>query len=151
MRVVDEDDDGAALGEGGQQAQRRGADREPLAGHAGRQRERARERGRLRLRKLVDEDQRGPQQLEQRRERDLRLGLDAAGAQHLHPTRALGHILEQRRLADAGLADERERRTRTVARLRERALDGLALAVAPHQHAASLAPTRGAPVARAGT
>ena len=86
------------------------------------ERERALERERVRLGDLVEHRQRRAQQLEQRGERDLRLGLDAARAQHPHPGRSLGRVVEQNRLADPRLSHQRERRARRpTARSRARA------------------------------
>ena len=119
--VVDQHRDRPLLGVGGEQAERRRADREALLGAGRPERERALERDRLRLRDPVEHPERRAQQLEQRRERDLRLGLDPAGAQQLHPARSARGVLEQRGLADPRLADERQRRARRPAARRSSA------------------------------
>ena len=56
----------------------------------------------------VERGQRRAQQLGEPGERNLGLRLDPARAQHPHPVGLRRRVLEQRRLADAGLADERE-------------------------------------------
>ena len=48
-------------------------------------------------------------QLVQPRERELHLGLDADRVEHPAARRPLGHVLQQRRLADARLAAQHER------------------------------------------
>ena len=73
LGVVDQHGDRALLGVGGEQAERRRADREALLRPGRPERERALERERLRLRDAVEHPERRAQQLEQRRERDLRL------------------------------------------------------------------------------
>ena len=71
--VVDQHSDCALLGVSGEQAERRRVDRKPLLGPGRPERERALERECLRLRDAVDHPERRAQQLEQRRERNLRL------------------------------------------------------------------------------
>ena len=88
--------------------------------------------------------ERRAQQLEQGRERDLRLGLDAPRPQQLHPGGVPGGVIEQRGLADPRLADQRQHR----AVARPRALQGCShlapLTLATNQHAADSG-TRDAP------
>ena len=63
------------------------------------------------------------------------------------PSAALGRVLEQRRLPDPGLADEREHAAAAVPRLRKQAVDRQPLLVAAEQHAPIL--TSRAPLMRA--
>ena len=81
MQVIHHHGDGAVLGEAADQAEHRGADREPVASVAPRpdrgQRERRRERIRLRARDARQRVQRGTQQLQEHRERDLALRLES--------------------------------------------------------------------------
>jgi hypothetical protein len=69
------------LGVGRKQAEHRGAHREPLLRRTGPQRQRGLQRGRLGPRDLPKHGQRGPDQLKQGSEGDLRLRLDAARTQ----------------------------------------------------------------------
>jgi hypothetical protein len=133
--VVDQHRDRLLIGERGQQAQRRRPDREPVIRDAGLQRQRRGQRRSLRLGNLVQAAQRGPDQLEQRAERHLRLLLDAAGAQQPHPARLPGGVAEQRRLADPRFPREREQRAGARSRQGERLLD-LPPLLLPPQHAA---------------
>ena len=71
-----------------EQAQRRRADREPVLRGRRPQRERAFERGPLRLRDLLEGAERRTEQLEQARERDPRLRLDPARTQDAHARRS---------------------------------------------------------------
>ena len=83
MRVVDEHERRRRLGLRREQAERRGADREPLAHRARTERERAFERRCLRRRNPVEQPERGAEELEQPRERDVRLRVDPPGAEDL--------------------------------------------------------------------
>ena len=109
VQVVDDDGDRPVLGVPADQAQHRRADREPVApvgaadgaGSASA----ADERVRLHRGDAVERAQRGPQQLQQRGERDLALGLEPGRAQHAACRPApLDGVVEQGGLADAGLA-----------------------------------------------
>ena len=134
VRVVDEQRERRLLGVGGEQAQRRGADREAVARGRRAERERAPERGRLRPGDPVERAERRAQQLGEPRERDLGLRLDAARAQHAHPPGLPGRVLEQRGLADPGLADEREHAALAVPRLGQEPVERQPLLVAAEQH-----------------
>ena len=112
MGIVEQHCNRSALGVSGEQTERRGADREPLLSRPGSQRERTLQRDRLRLRDVLKQPQGRADQLEQRRERNLRFRLDPARAQQLHADGPLGGVVEQRCLADPGLAYQRERRAR---------------------------------------
>ena len=83
MSVVDEHERRRRLGLRREQAERRGADREPLAHRARTERERAFERRCLRRRNPVEQPERGAEELEQPRERDVRLRVDPPGAEDL--------------------------------------------------------------------
>ena len=67
-----------------------------------------------------------------RRERQLRLGLDTGQSHDPHTIRG-GHVVEQRRLADAGLADEHERAAHAVARRRHECVERVPLGCAAEQ------------------
>ena len=92
------------------------------------------------LRDSIQHDERRPQQLEQRPERDLGLGLDAAGTQDLHVPGLSGGVVEEHRLADPRLADEGKRGAQARARPDERVIDGSPLFLAPQQHGPILGP-----------
>ena len=67
-------------------------------------------------------------------ERQLVLGLDPDAAQDLHVGRALGGVAEQRRLADARLAAQHERRAALVACALQQRIEGAPLGLTPHEH-----------------
>ena len=138
VRVVDEAQHRPLLGELGQQRQAGGVDEEALLAPAVREPERGPQRGGLRRGQAIDEAQRGAQQLLQRRERQLGLRLHPARAQHVHVARAGARVLEQDRLADAGLAAQRERSAPRVAGRVEQCADEGALSVPPEQHGPTL-------------
>jgi hypothetical protein len=73
---------------------------------AGTERQRPLQRVRLGLGDLLEHDQGGPQELKQRGERDLGLGLDAPRPEHSHAPGQLGGVIEQRRLANSRLTQE---------------------------------------------
>jgi hypothetical protein len=150
VRVVDEHGHRLLLGVRGEQAERRRADREPVAGARRAEGERALERRRLRLRDPVEAGQRRPEQLVQPGERDLRLRRDPAGTQQAHPRRPRRRVLEQRGLADPRLADERQHAAASLARVSEQALQRVLLRVATEEHTSILGPgPGGAPEATA--
>src|SRR5205814_517088 len=116
---------------------------EPVLRIGGAEGERARKRLRLRRRDALDRRQRRTHQLGEARERNLRLRLDPACAQDPHSGRLPDGVLEQRGLADPGLAHERERPAAACARLVEEAVEREPLFLAAEQHGAIL--TRGDP------
>jgi len=85
-------------------------------------------------RQLVDLAQCRSEQLVQRRKRELRLGLDTAGAQQVHVGGALSGVLEQRRLPDARVAAQDERAASGGACGLEQAADRVALIIPPVEH-----------------
>src|SRR5207302_873838 len=129
MGVVYEHESGPGLGMCRKQAERRRADREPLAHRARAERERAFERRGLRRRDPLEQAERGAQELEQTGERDVRLRVDPPSPEHPKPRRLLFRVFEERRLADPGLADEREDGTTAGARGRQDAVELLPLAL----------------------
>ena len=155
VRVVDEQQRRRLLGVCREQAERRRSNREAVAGATGAQRERDLERRRLRRGDAREQPQRRAYQLEQRRERDACLGLDAARPQHAQSGGVLLGVTEQRRLADAGLADEREHRAVPRTGGREQSVELPPLWITPEQHALILGPlirgARGALTTRWGT
>ena len=138
VSIVDEHGDRGLLGVRRQQAERRRTHREALLGQPGTQRQGSLERHRLRPGNPIERDQGRAQQLEQRRERDLRFGLDPPRSQDPHAGAggSIGGIVEQHGLADARLAHQRERCARARPRLPEDAVYLLALALTPQQHRA---------------
>ncbi len=138
MGIVDEHHHRALLGKGRQQAERRGADRKPVLLATRTQRERGLERHRLRPRNPPHCAQGRAKELEQRPERDLRLRLDPARAQQPHPGRALGGVVQQRRLADPGVAAERQHGAGARSRPLESKLDVPLLLEPTEQHSAIL-------------
>ena len=134
MPIVDQEHDRPVIGVGRQQAEGRGSDRETIAGTGRAERQRAGERPGLGLRQVVDGDKGGAQQLGQPRERHPRLGLDPARLQQPHARRRAGGVLEQRGLADAGLADHRQHAAAPVSGLGQQPIDRELLLFAPKQH-----------------
>ena len=102
------------------------------------QRERGGQRVRLDRRDAVEGAERRPKQLQQHPERDLALGLEPGRAQDAHLVEAGDGVVEQRGLADAGLADEREHAARSQASRGHEPIDRLLLGLPTHQHAPSL-------------
>ena len=136
--VVDEAQDRLLLGELGQQRQRTGVDEEALLPAAVREPERGPQRGGLRCGQPVEVAQRRAQKLLQRGERQLGLRLDPARGEHVHVARAGARVLEQDRLADTGLAAQRQRSAPRVAGRVEQCADEGALSVPPKQHRPTL-------------
>ncbi len=75
------------------------------------------------------------QQLVQAGERKLRLRLDPGGPQHPQAGGVLGRVVEQGRLADAGLAAEHERRAGAGTGIVEQGADPRPFRLPAHQHA----------------
>jgi hypothetical protein len=75
----------------------------------------------------------GRKHLMQRRERQLHLGFDPHGACDLQVRRGLDGVLQQRRLADAGLASHDQRVALALAKGREHIVEPRALDTAPAQ------------------
>ena len=138
VRVVDEAQHRPLLGQLGEQRQAAGVDEEALLAAAVGEPERGAERRRLRRRQPVEISEPGPQQLVQRRERELGLGLHPARVEHVHVARAGARVVEQDRLADARLAAQRQRAAPRVAGRVEQCADEGALSVPPKQHRPTL-------------
>ena len=135
VRVVHEQEHRRLLRVRGEEAECRRADREPLGTRARPQRESALESGCLRRRDPPEQAERGPQELEQAGERHVRFRVDAARAQELQPRSVLRRVLEQRRLADPRLADERQHGAAAGTRARQDAVELLPLSLTAEQHA----------------
>jgi hypothetical protein len=106
LSLVDQPQHRPVLGRLGQQAEHRHRDQEPvlrLLPTRGAEAEGATEGLRLRPGQAPDQLQQRAEQLVQGGEGQLGLGLDPAGPQHGHPVGPPGGMVEQRRLADAGL------------------------------------------------
>jgi len=108
VRVVDQAEHGAALGQIGEQRQARREGEEALVGRTLLETERPAERGCLRWRELPEMCKGRPHELVERGEWQLGFRLDAACRQHVHAARAVAGILEEGRLPDAGLAAQHE-------------------------------------------
>ncbi len=106
MRVVDQTKHRALLGQLREEREAGGEDEESFAGYAIVEAERASQRPLLRVRKLVQVLESRAQELMERGEWKLGLGLDAACAQDVHVERALTRIYEEGGLADPGLASD---------------------------------------------
>ncbi|GAA2989672.1 hypothetical protein GCM10010519_24300 [Streptomyces lactacystinicus] len=99
----------------GQQRQRGQADQIAVGRRPGDHAERRGERLALRIRQRVEAGQERAQQPVQGREAQLRLGLHPGRTDHPQVRRGLGQVVEQPGLADAGLADQDQRRAHAVA------------------------------------
>ena len=118
LRVVHDADQRPLLRDVGQQAQDRQADEEPIRRVAVAQTERGAERVALRAGKALEAIQERRAQLLQPRERELHLRLDPGRPGDAAPGRVLHQILQQRALADPGLAAQHQRPARTRAHAR---------------------------------
>ena len=134
MRVIDHHQHRPSLARGGQQIERRRPDRKALMVPAPAETERAAQRLRLRRRKLTDHVKQWTADVEQSRELELGLRLDPDRPHHRHPLGAPNRIVQQRRLADPGLADRHHHIGRARARSLEQQVDARALAVTADEH-----------------
>ena len=107
--VVDEHGQRLPLGGVREQGQRTRVGREAAVWGRGRQSQRAGQRVALRRRQAIEALQEGLQHRPQAGKGQLRLGLDATRAEDHHPRRSSPGVVEERGLADAGLADHDER------------------------------------------
>ena len=121
---------------GSEEAQRRGADVEPARALCLGERQRAAQRIRLDRRQLRQPVEQGSQELVQARVRELRLGLDAERAHDLGIAGLRDGVLEQRALADPGVAADDERAAPAAPRLLEHPIDPSALALTADEHVA---------------
>ena len=146
LQVVGERDHRLALGRRGEQAQHPGGDGEAVGHRRGLERERAAERLRLHGRDLAAQVEQRREQLRQRGERQVRLGLEPAGAQDPQAGRALGGVAQQRRLAHPGLAMDEQGGAAPVARRLDHAPEPSALVIPSDQQVSrSLCLRRGLP------
>ena len=134
LGVVDEHDDGPLLGDRAEHAEGGRADQVPLRRRVVGEPERRAQRGGLRARQPLDRVQHRPQQLVQPGPRELELGVDPARAQHERAAGGRRRVLEQRRLADPGLAADHQHAAGSPAPAREELLDPRPLCLAPDEH-----------------
>ena len=106
--VVDDAQQRPLVGGGGEQAQHGDRDQEAVLDPLGRQPEGAAQRGGLHVGQLAGAVEHRPQQLVQAGEGQLGLGLDAGPREHAHPVGAGQRPLQQRGLADPGLAAQHQ-------------------------------------------
>ena len=142
VRVVEQHDERRVLGAAGQHRQGRGTDREGRRGVAVAQRERHPEGPGLRRRQL-------PELVgdvsEHEAERGIRHLLLGRGADHPHDERAggqRGHLVEQRRLPDAGLPRDQQGTPATQPGPGQQLGHPPQLGLAPHDHPCSVGTMR---------
>ncbi len=136
--VVDDQPERAVLAPPDQQAEHRGPDRQPVRDRAGPQCQRDAEGLRLRRRQPVEVGGGRPEQLGQPTERHVPLGLRAGRPQQRCPGGDRGRVLQQRRLADPGLAGEHEHAAAAEPGAGDDRVDGLPLGVPPDEHRPSV-------------
>jgi hypothetical protein len=136
--VVDDQPERAVLAPPDQQAEHRGPDREPVRHGAGPQRQRDAEGLRLRPGQPVEVGHGRPEQLGQPAERHLPLGLGAGRPQQPCPGGDRRGVVQQRRLADPGLAGEHEHAAAAESGTGHDRVDGVPLGVPPDQHRLSV-------------
>jgi len=136
--VVDEQPERAVLAPPDEQAEHRGADRQPVRDRAGAQCQRDAEGLGLRRRQPVQVGRGRPEQLGQPAERHVPLGLGAGRPQQPCTGRHRPGVRQQRRLADPGLAGEHEHPAVTEPGAGHEGVDGLPLGVPPDEHGSSL-------------
>ena len=149
VHVVDHGEHGPLARGRAQEPQRRDADREPVPGRRRPERERGGECARLRRRQrreIVDDRS---QEIRQRGERQLGLGLHPARPQHGDAVAAaLGQRVEQRRLADPRIPAHDERTSVPAAQAVKQLVEPAEFRGAAHDHRPNLAnffPRRGRP------
>ena len=133
LGVVDHADERSLLGGVGQQTQHRQPDEEAIRRVAGAQPERRAQRVALRVGKRVEPFEEWRAQLMQSRERDLHLGLDAAGAHDAASRRTLDDVLQKGRLPDAGLPVQHEGAALAAPRRVQQPVERVAFASAAEQ------------------
>ena len=143
MRVVDDAEKRLRLCDLRQQAQHRQSDEVAVRSFSRREPERDAKRVGLRLRQVVDRPEHRPAELLQTRIRQVDLAFDADGADDLESGCRRDQLLEQCRLAHAGLAEHQERRARAAANDCEELLEPCELVLPPDErprsgHARSL-------------
>lgn len=133
VRVVDQAHQRRGRRHLDEQAQRREPDQEPVPAVGATQPERAQQGIRLLRRQCSDPGQFGTQQHVQSRERQVGLRLDAGDPQHAR-LRVLRRILQQRRLADAGLAADDQRPGAAARHIEQQPFDHLLLSRSAVEH-----------------
>nr|WP_181807440.1 ATP-binding protein [Streptomyces shenzhenensis] len=117
----------------GEQAEDRHPDQQQLGRCPGTQAESDPQRALLHRRQPVEmRQQRGTQAL-QARVGEVGLGFDTVRTDGSHPLRPLGHVVQQRRFADARLAPQHQHPAPPVAHLTQQTVQRLQLAVPPEQ------------------
>ena len=134
LGVVDQADQRLLAPDLGQQPEQRQADQEAIRRRARAQAERGAQRVALRAGQGVEPVEHRRAQLLQRGERQPGLRLHARGARHLAVGRPLGHVGQQRRLADPRLAPQHQRPALAGAHRVQQPVERLALAVTAQEH-----------------
>jgi hypothetical protein len=134
LGVVDAAQHRAALARLGEEAEQAGRDQEAVAHGVEAQPQRAAQGRRLGRGQALEEVQARAHELVHARERQLVLGLDADAAQQRHVRGAVGGVLEQRALADPGLAAQHERGAALAACALQQRIEGRLLRLAPDEH-----------------
>ena len=134
LRVVDHAHERALLGRLRQQTKRRQADEEPIRHRALAQPERGRQGIALRARESLEPLEQRHAELVQRREGKLHLGLHPGGANPPHVRGRAHRMLQQRRLADPGLALQHEDPAAPTPRALEQPVEDGALVSPTAQH-----------------
>ena len=133
LRVVDDAQHGSLLGRVRQQVQDREPDEQSIGWSARRRPEGGAHRVALRFGERVEAIEQRCDQLVERRERELHLGLDARGAEHVEARRRALEVAEQRALADPRITADHEHPTLPVADSVEQVLELVALLRPPDQ------------------
>jgi hypothetical protein len=142
VRVVDDAQHGVLFRRCGEDRQRRHPDQERLDRGALLLAERDAQRPRLGLGQSTAEPGNRTEQPVQRRERQRRLDLQTLSAQHGGVAGTRHELVEQRRLADPGLAADDQRPRRPASRPLEKRSQELPLRLATDQHATQRTPRR---------
>ncbi len=138
LRVVDEAQDGPAVGELGQQGQDGEADEHAVARFGRGEAEGPAQGTRLRGRERVGAVEGGPQQQVQAGERQVCLGLDRGAADDPHPVGRRRRVLHQRGLAHARLPGDEQTTAATGTAVRQQAVDDRYLVTPSVQHVVSV-------------
>ena len=137
MHIIDEAHERSHLGRLGQQTQDREGHEKTIRGSAVLHPERDPQRIPLRAGQPLEPVEHRCTQLMQPRERELHLRLNPRDPGDPTPRRALGDVLQQRRLADARLAAQDLHRTLPRTDALQLTIQRLALVAPPSQHGAS--------------
>ena len=134
LGVVDQADQRLLAPDLGQQPEQRQADQEAIRRRARAQAERGAQRVALGVGQRVEPVEHRRAQLLQRGERQPGLGLHARGARDAAIGRPLGHVGQQRRLADPRLAAQHQRPALAGAHRVQQPVERFALAVTAQEH-----------------